>query len=180
MTFESYVDWKISDALKIKDKYGYRVTLIYADGTKKVQRKSGFKSERECKKARDATVAKLYNGSYIVNEDITLKDFLDCWVNDVVVKMKASTYRNFTRMVHYHIDPKIGNIKLAELTKGHLTAFYTEICNHSYDAAKRCRVVLKLSLRYAVSKKADSRKSCREPVASETGQKENGVSHHNH
>ena len=153
MTFESYVEWKISDALKIKDKYGYRVTLIYADGTKKVQQKSGFKSERECKKARDATVAKLYNGNYIVNEDITLKDFLECWINDVVVKMKASTYRSFTRMVHYYIDPKIGNIKLAELTKGHLTAFYAEICNHSYDAAKRCRVVLKLSLRYAVSKK---------------------------
>lgn len=153
MSFETYVDWKISDVLKIKDKYGYRITLVFADRTKKVQQKSGFKSEHECKKARDATVAKLYNGNYIVNEDITLKEFLECWVNEVVVNMKASAYRNFTRIISNHINPKIGNIKLAELTKGHLTAFYTDTCKRSYDTARHCRVVLKLSLRYAVGKK---------------------------
>ena len=34
---QRYVDWEISNVIKIKNKYGFRVILYYLDGTKKVQ-----------------------------------------------------------------------------------------------------------------------------------------------
>lgn len=50
---KAYESWKISDVRRIKGKFGYKVTLIYSDGSTKVQQKSGFETEKECKKARD-------------------------------------------------------------------------------------------------------------------------------
>ena len=43
---KAYESWKISDVRKIKGKFGYKVTLIYSDGSTKVQQKSGFKTEK--------------------------------------------------------------------------------------------------------------------------------------
>ena len=54
---KAYESWKISDVRRIKGKFGYKVTLIYSDGSTKVQQKSGFKTEKECKKARDICYA---------------------------------------------------------------------------------------------------------------------------
>lgn len=153
METKSYVDWKISDVRKIKNKFGYRVTLIYADGTERVQQKSGFKTEKEGKKARDVAYAKLFSGTYVVDEDIRLKEFLQNWMDTVIIKKKANTYDSYKNSLKNHIYPKIGNIKLSELTKGHITAFYAEVCKHSYSVAQNCRVILKTSLRYAVGKK---------------------------
>lgn len=153
MESKVFVDWKVSDVLRIKNKYGYRVTLIYADGTEQIQQKSGFKTERECKKARDVTYGKLFSGTYIVDEGIRLKAFLQKWMDTVIIKKKANTYDGYASTLKLHIYPKLGNIKVSELTKGHLTAFYSDMCQYSYSVADKCRVILKTSLRYAVSMK---------------------------
>ena len=153
MENRAYVDWKISDVRKIKNKYGYRVTLIFADGSEKVQQKSGFKTEKECKKARDTAYAKLYSGTYVVDEDIRMKDFLKKWMDTVIIKKKASTYDGYSSLLKLQIYPKFGNIKVSELTKGHLTAFYAEMCEYSYTVTANCRVILKTSLRHAVAMK---------------------------
>ena len=93
---KAYESWKISDVRRIKGKFGYKVTLIYSDGSTKVQQKSGFKTEKECKKARDICYAQLYSGTYVVNENLILKDFLQDWMNTVVIKKKANTYDSYS------------------------------------------------------------------------------------
>ena len=153
MEGKTYIDWKISDVCKIKGKYGYRVTLIYMDGSQQVQQKSGFKTEKECKKARDVAYAKLYSGTYVLDENIRLQEFLEKWMENVIIKKKANTYDSYKSMLKNHIYPKLGNIKLSELTKGHITAFYQSTCKHSRSVAQNCRIILKTALRYAVGKK---------------------------
>lgn len=150
---EAYVDWKISNVRNIKGKYGYRITLIYSDNTRKVQQKSGFKSEKECRKARDIAFAQLYSGTYVVDEVIRLREFLETWMETVVKKKKAGTYDTYKSVLKNHIYPRLGNVKLVDLNKGHLTTFYKEVCQVAYTSAKLARVILKTSLRYAVDKK---------------------------
>ncbi len=153
METKAYESWKISDVRKIKDKYGYRVTLIYPDGSTKVQQKSGFKDEKTCKKARDDCYAQLYSGTYVVDENIRLKAFLQEWMDTVIIKKKANTYSSYSYTLKNHIFPRLGNIKLSELNKGHLIAFYDATAKKSYAVAANARIILKTSLRYAVSKK---------------------------
>ncbi len=153
MMNKAYVNWKISDVRKIKGKYGYKVTLIFSDGSTKVQQKSGFKDERSCKKARDECYAQLYSGIYVVNEKLLLKDFLQEWMDTVIIKKKANTYDSYSYNLKNHIYPKLGNMKLSDINTGHLIAFYKEVCKTSAASAGLSRVILKTSLRYAVSKK---------------------------
>ena len=42
LKLQQFVDWKVYNVTPIKNKFGYRVVLIYADGTKIPQQKSGF------------------------------------------------------------------------------------------------------------------------------------------
>lgn len=37
LDLQSYVDYKVSENMEIKNKLGFRVTLIYADGSTKVR-----------------------------------------------------------------------------------------------------------------------------------------------
>lgn len=50
MSFEinrkQYVDYIVYGVTKIKDKYGFRVKLIYDDGTTELQQKSGYKTKK--------------------------------------------------------------------------------------------------------------------------------------
>ena len=39
---QRYVDWKVYNVPPIKNKYGFRVKLIYADGTSTIQQKNGY------------------------------------------------------------------------------------------------------------------------------------------
>ncbi len=153
MTNKAFESWKVSDVRRIKGKFGYKVTLIYPDGTTKVQQKSGFTSERECKKARDTCYAQLFSGTYVVNEKLILKDFLKEWMDTVIIKKKANTYDSYSYNLKNHIYPKLGNMKLTDINKGHLIAFYASVCEVSSASANLSRVILKTALRYAVSKK---------------------------
>lgn len=64
---KDYSDYKISDIMKIKNSYGFRVTLIFYDGSEVVQQKSGYKSTKEARTARDKTVSELYSHTYVVD-----------------------------------------------------------------------------------------------------------------
>ena len=72
-----YIDFKVYEVTKIKDKYGFRVKLIYEDGSEIVQQKAGFNSQREAKKERDNTIGLLYSGTYIVQKKVSVSDLFN-------------------------------------------------------------------------------------------------------
>ena len=153
MERKAYVEFKIGEVIRLKNRYGYRITLIYPDGSEKVQQKGGFVKEKDAKKARDLTVAELYGGTFIVDESLKVKEFLSEWHESVVKKKKATTYSSYHYQLKNHIYPALGNLKLSDLNKGHLIKFYADVSKKSYSSAKNCRVILLTALRYAVGKK---------------------------
>ena len=42
MELKPYVSYDVSNVLTIKGKYGFRVTLVYEDGNKKVKQHAGY------------------------------------------------------------------------------------------------------------------------------------------
>ena len=42
INLQTYVSYDISNVLTIKGKYGFRVTLVYEDGSRKVRRHAGY------------------------------------------------------------------------------------------------------------------------------------------
>ena len=153
MERKAYTEFKVGEVIRLKNRYGYRVTLKFQDGSEIIQQKGGFTKEKDAKKARDITVGELYNGTYIIDDSLTVKEFLQEWHESVIKKKKATTYTNYHYQLKNYIYPELGGLKLADLTKGHLVAFYAKASKKSYSSAKLCRVILVTSLRYAVGKK---------------------------
>ena len=80
LSLQNYMDWYVKPVMKIKSAYGFRVILKYTDGSEKVQQKAGFPTKREAEKAREKTIAQLYNGSYIVYANILVSEYMEYWL----------------------------------------------------------------------------------------------------
>ena len=68
------------------------------------------KTERSC---RDQINKLIYTGLPTRRQAMTLGDWLDKWLEEVVkINKRDSTYRNYTSVVKNHIKPNLGQIKL--------------------------------------------------------------------
>ncbi|MBP3664267.1 MAG: tyrosine-type recombinase/integrase family protein, partial [Tyzzerella sp.] len=145
-----YIDWKISGVMKFKNSFGFRVTLILSDGTKKVQQKSGFTTVKEAQRGRDLAVAQLYSKTYVTDNVVTVRDYYTEWLETVIkIRCKASTYFSYYYTLKNHIYPHIGGVKLAELNKAHILYLYRLVGEKHESVVKQCRVILKTGLRLA-------------------------------
>src|SRR5215203_1634099 len=58
---------------------------------------------------------------------LTVKDYLERWLKDSLQgTVRASTYEVYGYMVHPHIVPGLGRIKLKDLNPAHVRAFYRD------------------------------------------------------
>lgn len=145
-----YIDWKISGVMKLKNSFGFRVTLILSDGTKKVQQKSGYRNMKDAQQGRDLAVAQLHSNSYVTDNVVTVRDFFTEWLETVIkIRCKASTYSSYYYTLKNHIFPHIGGVKLTELNKAHILHLYRTVGTNYKSNAEQCRVILKTGLRYA-------------------------------
>lgn len=153
LKLREYTDWHVKPVMRIKGGYGYRVILKYMDGSQKQQQKSGFLTKKEAAKAREKTIAELYQGSYIVYSNITVGEFMDFWLEeDIKKRVKShSTYYSFYGIAKNHIKPAFGRKKVADLNRGDIQRLYYEKAAYSVSVAKQVKTVLNISLRYAVS-----------------------------
>ncbi len=57
--------------------------------------------------------------------NLTLGDYLDRWLNDSVKdSVKQRTFENYSYLVHKHLAPELGRIKLKALTPAHVQGLY--------------------------------------------------------
>lgn len=149
----NYVDFNVGQVIPIKNKYGFRIKLKLSDGKEIVRQKSGFAKRREAIRQRDKTLADLFSGRYIVNDLYTVESFFEMWLKDVMMpRIKATTYSTYFYSLKNHIYPGIGKIKLSELNRGNITAFYGKMVEQSIYIARMCRVIIKTGLKYAEQK----------------------------
>ncbi len=145
-----YIDFSVGKIIALKDKYGFRIKLLFHDGKEIVQQMGGFANRREANRRRDKILADLYCGTYVVDDSYTVKSFLDMWLKEVMLpNIKASTYATYFYALKNHIYPNIGNLKLCELNRGHIVGFYSDVAAYSISEARMCWVILKIGLGYA-------------------------------
>lgn len=155
LSLQKYVEWEVSNVMPLKGKFGYRVFLIYMDGSKKPQQKAGFATEKEANAARDKTIGELYSGTYVVYANVLVKDFLEFWVEEDIQNRVASseTYETYSGIVNNHIIPVLGGRKMVELNRGDVQKLYNQKADYSVSVARLVKTVMNVSMQYAVDKK---------------------------
>lgn len=152
---QNYIGWKATSVTRIKEKYGYRIKLEYADGTVRTQQRSGFPTEKKAQVDRDKTIASLYNGTYIVYENVKVSEFLKYWIdNDLDARTESeNTMYNYTGIIRNHIIPAIGKKKMSEVTRADIQKLYNDIAAKYRSTAEQVRAIMSVSMRYAVAMK---------------------------
>jgi integrase len=155
LSISRYVEWEVSKVMPLKGKFGYRVFLIYMDGSKISQQKSGFATEKEANEAREKTIGELYSEKYIVYANVQVKEFLEFWVEEDIKNRVGSneTYETYSYIVHKHIIPILGKRKMADINRGDVQELYNQKAEFSVSVARLVKTVMNVSMRYAVEKK---------------------------
>ena len=154
LNIQQYLDWDVGAVFKIADRgnYAYRVTLVYEDGKKQIQQKSGFSTRKEAEEAKYRTISELVNKTYVVNARIKFSDFLKYWLeNDIRKRVRSSnTYESYRNIVNRHIVPFLGNKKLEEIHKGDVLGLYKDRAEYSVSCVRQVKVVMNVSLSFAL------------------------------
>lgn len=154
MELRDYTDWDVQSVFKRSDrnKYAYRVVLYFKDGTKRKKMYSGFVTKKEAENARKYTIGELANGTYIVNDNVRFREFLEYWLEyDIRKRVQSSnTYDSYSNIVHNHINPFIGSKKLTEINKGDVQRLYKDRTGYSKSIVRLVKTVMNVSLHYAL------------------------------
>ena len=154
LNLQKYVEWKVNAVMQIKDAYGYRVKLMYADGSEFVQQKSGFLTVKEAENARMETIGQLYSNTYVVYEKISVKDFYEFWLESVMrPQITNDTYKGYESKIRNHIVPQIGKKKLSTLSRTDVQKLYNKVFKKSKSVARVVKVIVGTSMKYALEKK---------------------------
>ena len=133
--------------------YEYRFEIVRIGGKRKWQSRSGFKTVTDARKAGMAAIRQYENYGHIVNDQISVSDFLDIWIeNDCKIDLKPNTVSNYTKIVVNLIKPKLGSYRLKSLTREVLQAFIVEMYDNGYaiNSLIALKGILTKSMNYAV------------------------------
>ena len=154
LKLQQFVDWKVYNVTPIKNKFGYRVVLMYADGTKMPQQKSGFATKKAANADRDKTLGELYSGTYVVYSNVKVKDFMLFWLEkEMRPRITSGSYETYSNIVNNHVIPAMGKIKMTEIKRSHIQSLYNEEAAASVSIARLVKTVMNTSMQYAVNKK---------------------------
>ena len=158
LDLKNYVEWRVSQVMPVRSRFGYRIFLKYLDGSEKPYQKSGFKTEKEANKAREKTIAELYNGTFIVYSKVKVADFMLSWLEIDIGKRTESheTYYNYCNTVNNHIIPALGNKRMADVTRGDIQKLFNAKASYSRSVAEQVKTIMNVSFRYAVTSKVIS------------------------
>ena len=149
-----YIDYKVFNVMKIKNKLGFRVKLTLEDDTTKVVQHAGFDSKKEAEKERYKVIAGLENKTYVVYSDLTVQKYMEYWYETIMPTRLNSveSFNAYKNCIFNHINPRIGKLKLVNLKKGHIKKLYEDVYAYSKSVAKLSHTVLNAALNDAVSK----------------------------
>ncbi|MCD8082837.1 MAG: site-specific integrase [Clostridiales bacterium] len=154
---KDYVDWDVKPVFKKADrgKYVYRISLVFSDGSKHIRQSGYFETKKEAEADRKIKMGMLANGTYIVNDKVKLAEFLNYWLEYDIRKRVGSsnTYESYANIARRHIIPIMGGKRLLDIHKGDIQRLYQDRAEFSKYIARQTKVVMNVSMRYAVKNK---------------------------
>lgn len=125
-----------------------------SDGKRKVVEKGGFPTKSAAYKAGVEAFNDFLHGNIgITSEAITLKDFMTAWLDNVVaLNVKPTTLQEYRSRFQNYILPRIGEIKVQNLTPAMLDKWIRDIqkTGLSYNTLSALHTFLHTALNYAV------------------------------
>lgn len=87
-----------------------------------------FNSLTEARKARDAHLADRARASHIPDLTLTLDDWLEEWMTDIIIPNRAeTTVYGYQKIIENHVSPSLGDIPLQALSPKDLQHYYAEM-----------------------------------------------------
>lgn len=122
-------------------KYSYweaRYTVGFDTGTgKQIQRSVTGKTQKEVAQKLKEITLEIDNGAYIEPSKITLGKWLDIWLKEYTTDKKYQTVNTYAYSINNHIKPKLGAVKLSQLTAPIIQMFYNELLRSGKQVAVR-------------------------------------------
>ncbi|WAM35592.1 tyrosine-type recombinase/integrase [Caldicellulosiruptor acetigenus] len=90
--------------------------------------------------------------TYNPSSKISLGDWLDIWMNQFLkIRIRQTTYDNYTLLIRVYIKPHLGHICLDELTPLDIQQFYNKLLNEGFSAktVKNVHIVIHSALKQA-------------------------------
>jgi integrase len=98
-----------------------------ATGKRRQKWVSGFRTRKEAQAARDDARARLRVGAYLAPSRETVGDYLTTWLAGVRGEYAPGAFDAAKLHVERYIIPRIGAVRLAELTTPMVKAFYADV-----------------------------------------------------
>lgn len=96
-------------------------------GKRKQRWHSGYETKKEAETALAEILGKMQRGEYVQPSKRTLANFLNEWMNGQRSHLKPGTWQSYKTNVDAYIIPRLGTLKLQDITPGLLDAFYAEL-----------------------------------------------------
>ena len=96
-------------------------------GKRKQKWHSGFTTRRDAEAALSEIISRVGKGDYVESSKITVGEYLtDRWLPAITTRVRASTHDSYRRNIERHLVPRIGRIRLQQLSGDALNALYAE------------------------------------------------------
>jgi integrase len=108
----------------------YLIVDTGRDGTGRRRQKwhGGFRTRREAEGARAKIVNDINLGVYVAPNDLTLTDWVErTWLPSMRLQVKPTTLDSYRRNLVLHVLPRLGRLRLREITPRRLNEVYAEL-----------------------------------------------------
>ncbi|MBC8065832.1 MAG: site-specific integrase [Chlorobia bacterium] len=129
-----------------------RITTGYKDG-KQIRKCIYGKTRQEVATKLSVALAQVQRGQTLPDESITVKAFLDSWLEGTAkARLRANTYNRYKQLITLHICPMIGREKIARLSPQMAQRLWTDLQRNGLSARTviQVRAILRVALNQAV------------------------------
>mgnify|MGYP000892148963 CR=1 FL=1 len=112
---------------------------------------SGYRTKKEAEKDLANIIARIENNTFIMPEKITVKEFLEYWLDShAKPNLSPTTIAGYEMIIRKHLTPALGNLKLQKLRPVHIQQYYDSKINElSAKTLTQHHRVLRKALDYA-------------------------------
>jgi Arm DNA-binding domain/Phage integrase, N-terminal SAM-like domain len=89
--------------------------------------KGGFRTKREAQAALSEALAAYRAGTLVEPSKLTLGAFLDEWLPGMAGNLEPNTHEVYGHYARAYVKPKLGHLRLQQLTTTNLRGFYSEL-----------------------------------------------------
>lgn len=114
----------------------YRVRYDHYANGEREQRARTFKSSKEANAYLVEVEHSKNTGMYADARSLTVGDYLDMWLDTYSVNVRPNSKKNYDVCINKHIKPRIGGMRLENLSTIAIQRMYSEILKTEYQRAK--------------------------------------------